>query len=100
MPAKLSLNIRPKAAAGLANEVEEVNHEDPARLATLTPFEKLTVVYPDQRYVLEVKPEDVEMRLMDLFCPLGRGQRGLIVAPPRSGKTVILQKIADSQYPA
>jgi transcription termination factor Rho len=87
---------RPQEPTLALHEVEEVNHEDPARLATLTPFEKLTVVYPDQRYVLEVKPEDVEMRLMDLFCPLGRGQRGLIVAPPRSGKTVILQKIADS----
>jgi transcription termination factor Rho len=78
------------------HEIQEVNHEDPARIASVKPFEQLTVVYPDTRYVLEVNPEDVEMRLMDLFCPLGRGQRGLIVAPPRTGKTVILQKLADA----
>ena len=87
---------RPSEPLLALHKVLEVNHEDPARLASLTPFEKLTVVYPDERYTLEARPEDVEMRLIDLFCPLGRGQRGLIVAPPRSGKTVILQKIADS----
>ncbi|MFM8980540.1 MAG: transcription termination factor Rho [Planctomycetia bacterium] len=87
---------RPSEPTLALHHVLEVNHEDPARLASITPFEKLTVVYPDERYTLEARPEDVEMRLIDLFCPLGRGQRGLIVAPPRSGKTVILQKIADS----
>jgi transcription termination factor Rho len=78
------------------HEIEEVNHEEPSKLQGLVKFEQLTVVYPDTRYVLEVNPGDLEMRLMDLFCPLGRGQRGLIVAPPRSGKTVILQKLADA----
>jgi transcription termination factor Rho len=76
--------------------VEEVNHEPPARLHDLVPFDKLTVVYPDTRFILETVPEDVEMRVMDLFCPLGRGQRGLIVAPPRTGKTIMLTKLADA----
>jgi transcription termination factor Rho len=76
--------------------VEEVNHESPARLEKLTAFDQLTVVYPDQRFVLETTPEEIEMRVMDLFCPLGMGQRALIVAPPRSGKTIMLQKLADA----
>jgi len=76
--------------------VEEVNHESPERLKDLPPFEKLTVVYPDTRFELETGQDDIEMRVMDLFCPLGRGQRGLIVAPPRTGKTILLQKLADA----
>ena len=76
--------------------VDEVNHEDPAKLESIIPFEKLTVVYPDQRFVLETRPEDLETRVIDIFCPLGMGQRALIVAPPRSGKTVLLQKLADA----
>lgn len=76
--------------------VDEVNHEAAADLQSVTAFENLTVVFPDTRFILEVSPDDLEMRVMDLFCPLGRGQRALIVSPPRAGKTVILQKLADS----
>jgi transcription termination factor Rho len=76
--------------------VEEVNHEDPSRLQALVPFEELTVVYPDTRFLLEVAKDDYEMRVMDLFCPLGQGQRALIVSPPRAGKTVLLQKLSDA----
>jgi transcription termination factor Rho len=73
-----------------------VNHEDPEALARLTPFDRLVVTHPDRRYVLETTPDEVAMRVLDLFCPLGRGQRQLIVSPPRAGKTILLQKIADS----
>jgi len=76
--------------------IEEVNHEEPGRLEKVTAFDQLTVVYPDTRFVLETTPEELEMRVMDLFCPLGMGQRALIVAPPRSGKTIMLQKLADA----
>ncbi len=76
--------------------VESVNHEDPEVLRRRVQFEELTATHPDQRFILETKPEEVSMRIMDLFCPLGRGQRALIVSPPRAGKTVILQQIADS----
>ena len=87
---------RPGQAYLALHEVDEVNHEDPDVLKTKTPFKDLTVVYPDTRLPLETGPEDVEMRVMDLFCPLGMGQRGLIVAPPRTGKTVLLTKLADA----
>ncbi len=87
---------RPGQAWLALHSVEEVNHQDPAVLANVVPFKDLTVVYPDTRLPLEVEPTGYEMRIMDLFCPVGRGQRGLIVAPPRSGKTVLLTKLADA----
>jgi len=87
---------RPNQAQLALQSVEEVNHESPEKIQGLTPFDKLTVVYPDQRLPLETTPDDIEMRVMDLFCPLGRGQRGLIVAPPRTGKTIMLTKLADA----
>jgi transcription termination factor Rho len=59
-------------------------------------FHDLTPVHPCRRLVLETGPHDVEMRVLDLFTPVGKGQRGLIVAPPRTGKTVLLQQIANS----
>ncbi len=87
---------RPGQSQLALQTVQEVNHEDPARIADLVAFDKLTVIYPDQRLHLETAGEELEMRIMDLFCPLGRGQRGLIVAPPRTGKTVMLTKLADA----
>ena len=77
-------------------EVEEVNHDSKEALQRSKKFEDLTVVYPDTRFLLETTPEEVETRVMDLFCPLGRGQRALITSPPRAGKTVLLQKLADA----
>ncbi|MBN8645764.1 MAG: transcription termination factor Rho [Planctomycetes bacterium] len=73
--------------------VDEVNGADPSRLRSLPIFEDLTPLHPEQRYVLETSPDEIEMRIVDLVAPIGRGQRGLIVAPPRTGKTVLLQKM-------
>ncbi len=76
--------------------VEAINYENPEALQDKVVFEDLTPLHPDDRYILEVAPEDVEVRIVDLVAPIGRGQRGLIVAPPKSGKTVLLQKMANA----
>ncbi|MCD6405029.1 MAG: transcription termination factor Rho [Planctomycetes bacterium] len=76
--------------------VEAINYENPEALQGKVVFEDLTPLHPDERYILEVNPEDIEMRIVDLITPIGRGQRGLIVAPPKSGKTVLLQKMANA----
>jgi len=76
--------------------VDKVNEEDPERSRHKVPFENLTPLFPDRRLHLEILPEEVSMRVMDIFTPIGMGQRGLIVAAPRTGKTVLLQKIANS----
>ncbi len=73
--------------------VEEVNGQDPRSLQDLPTFENLTPLHPETRVVLETEPQGVETRTIDLVAPLGFGQRALIVAPPRTGKTVILQKM-------
>ena len=77
-------------------EILGVNHEEPTAARGIAPFDTLTVTHPDKRFILETEPAQVSMRLMDLFCPLGRGQRALVVSPPRAGKTILLQGIADS----
>jgi len=76
--------------------IDKVNGQPPQRTRTLPIFEDLTPLHPDQRYVLETTPDQIEMRIVDLVSPIGRGQRGLIVAPPRTGKTVLLQKMAQA----
>ncbi len=76
--------------------VEAINYEDPEVLTEKVVFEDLTPLHPDRRIVLETTPEEVNMRVVDLITPIGMGQRGLIVAPPRTGKTVLLQKIANA----
>jgi transcription termination factor Rho len=73
--------------------VEEVNGRDPKTLQTLPTFENLTPLHPDERIHLENAADELETRIIDLVTPLGLGQRALIVAPPRTGKTVLLQKI-------
>ncbi len=73
--------------------VDQVNGLDPSKLRSLPIFEDLTPLHPEKRYVLETSPDEIEMRIVDLVAPIGRGQRGLIVAPPRTGKTVLLQKM-------
>ncbi|MCB9799811.1 MAG: transcription termination factor Rho [Candidatus Omnitrophica bacterium] len=77
-------------------KVELVNFEDPESVKNKIPFVNLTPLYPQKRVVLETDPQEVSMRVMDLLTPIGCGQRGLIVAPPYSGKTILLQKIANS----
>ena len=76
--------------------VEAINYENPDLLNEMTVFDDLTPLHPDERLILEVKKDEPEMRIMDLVTPIGKGQRGLIVAPPRTGKTVLIQEIANS----
>ncbi len=77
-------------------KVEAVNFENPERIKDRTLFDNLTPLYPHERFILETGPDEIETRVIDLLTPIGKGQRALIVAPPYSGKTVILQKIANS----
>jgi transcription termination factor Rho len=73
--------------------VDTINGGDPKRAHTVNAFEDLTPLHPEERYVLETEPGIVETRIIDLVAPIGKGQRALIVAPPRTGKTVLLQKM-------
>jgi transcription termination factor Rho len=75
-------------------QVDAINGVSPEERATGTIFEDLTPLHPNRRLVLETDPEEFAMRVVDLVTPIGKGQRGLIVSPPRAGKTVLLQKIA------
>ena len=77
-------------------KVEAINFEHPDVARERTFFENLTPIYPDQRIGLETSKENLSGRVMDLLTPIGMGQRGLIVSPPRAGKTMILQSLANS----
>ncbi len=77
-------------------QVEAVNSHAPEEKMRGTVFEDLTPLHPNQRLVLETTAEDMSMRVVDLVTPIGKGQRGLIVSPPRAGKTVLLQRIAQA----
>jgi len=77
-------------------KVEAVNFENPETCKDKVFFDNLTPVYPHERFMLERKPEEVSTRVIDLLAPVGKGQRSLIVAPPYSGKTVLLQRLANS----
>ncbi len=74
--------------------VEAINGEDPAKLASRVFFDDLTPLHPDRRIVMETVPEELSTRVVDLVVPIGFGQRGLIVSPPRAGKTILMQKMA------
>ena len=76
--------------------VESINFQDPEKAKDKILFDNLTPLYPNSRFILETTSDEISMRVMDLLTPVGKGQRGLIVAPPRTGKTVLLQKIANS----
>ena len=76
--------------------VESVNFEDVSIAQSRIPFDNLTPLYPRQKLNLETTSELYSTRIMDLFCPIGKGQRSLIVAPPRTGKTILMQQIANA----
>jgi len=76
--------------------VEAVNYESPEKKRDINLFDNLTPIYPVERLDLENNPKEYTMRIMNLLTPIGKGQRGLIVSPPRAGKTVIMQKVANS----
>ncbi len=77
-------------------KVESVNFDPPEAIKQKTLFANLTPLHPNEKFILEYQNGDYSTRLMDMFCPIGKGQRGLIVAPPRTGKTVLMQKIANA----
>lgn len=77
-------------------KVESVNFDPPEAAKQKTLFGNLTPLHPDEKFNLEWQPDNFSMRIMDLFAPIGKGQRGLLVSPPRTGKTVLMQKIANS----
>jgi transcription termination factor Rho len=76
--------------------VEAINGEEPSRVNDITNFEDLTPLHPNKRLVMEHSPKELSMRIVDLVTPVGKGQRMLLVAPPRTGKTVLMQKIANA----
>ncbi|MCE1166426.1 MAG: transcription termination factor Rho, partial [Bacteroidetes bacterium] len=77
-------------------KVEEVNFGDPEKIRDRILFDNLTPTYPIEKFTLETVPSEYSMRIMDMFTPIGKGQRALIVSPPKSGKTILLQTIANS----
>ncbi|HEX6077977.1 MAG TPA: transcription termination factor Rho, partial [Methylomirabilota bacterium] len=77
-------------------KVESVNYEDPEKTKHRIAFDNLRPRYPDERIRLERATGDLSMRVVDLLCPIGKGQRGLIVAPPKAGKTILMQKLANA----
>lgn len=77
-------------------KVDSVDGEDPAKAKDRLFFDQLTPLHPNQKFILEYEPDQISTRIMDLFTPIGKGQRGLIVSPPKAGKTVLLKEIAHS----
>ncbi|MBA7481204.1 Transcription termination factor Rho [subsurface metagenome] len=76
-------------------KIEAVNYEDPELSKERIDFENLTPLFPDEMINLENRADEISTRLIDLFSPIGKGQRGLIVSPPKAGKTILLEKIAN-----
>lgn len=76
--------------------VDEVNGLSPEKMHNRLHFDRLTPIYPTERYVLETDRKELATRIIDLFSPIGKGQRGMIVSPPKAGKTILLQKIANA----
>ena len=77
-------------------KVEEINGKDPSELKKAILFDNLTPLYPDEKLNLEVNPKDLSTRVMDMISPVGKGQRGLLVAQPKTGKTGLMQKVANA----
>ena len=76
--------------------IETVNFDEPRIAQTRVPFENLTPLYPDEKLHLETVSTEISTRIVDLFAPIGKGQRLLIVAPPKAGKTILMQKVANA----
>jgi len=76
--------------------VDRINERKPDEVTHLTPFEDLTPIFPQERIQMEHSGCDVAMRMIDLLCPIGKGQRGLIVSPPKTGKTTLLKQMAEA----
>ncbi len=77
-------------------QVEEINNEDPEQLSSRPPFSSLVPIHPDEVIKMETKPNILSTRIIDLLIPVGKGQRGLIVSPPKAGKTMLLKQLANS----
>jgi len=77
-------------------KVEAVDGEEPDKAKDKTHFDNLTPLFPNRRFILETAADELSTRVLDLVCPIGKGTRGLIVAPPRTGKTVLMQKVANA----
>ncbi|MFP6902419.1 MAG: transcription termination factor Rho [Verrucomicrobiia bacterium] len=77
-------------------KVDAVGDEDPEIAKDKTHFDNLTPLFPDERFILETDPDEMSTRVLDIVCPIGKGSRGVIVAPPRTGKTVLMQKLANA----
>ena len=76
--------------------IKEVNGLPPEKMIRRVHFDRLTPIYPDEKYVLETDKNELSTRIIDLVAPIGKGQRGMIVSPPKAGKTILLQKIANA----
>jgi transcription termination factor Rho len=76
--------------------IESINYEAPTHVSTKTVFENLTALFPNKKFNLEGDPSVISMRIMDILVPIGKGQRGLIVAPPKTGKTLLLKELANT----
>ena len=76
--------------------IKEVNGDAPEKMVRRPNFDRLTPIYPDQKYTLETEKNELSTRIIDLIAPIGKGQRGMIVSPPKAGKTILLQKIANA----
>lgn len=77
-------------------KVKEIGFEPPENARHVVLFDNLTPIYPDRKLIMENGEKNLSCRVIDLMSPIGRGQRGVIVAPPRTGKTILLQSIANS----
>jgi len=86
----------PRGRSSSLLEIRDLNGQDPAAWASRTPFKSLVAEDPTERIRLELDPEELSTRVVDVISPIGKGQRCLIVAPPKAGKTVLLQKLARS----
>ncbi len=78
--------------------VKSVNGDDPGKAAVRPKFEELTPIFPNERLNLNTRSDDYALRLMDFIAPIGKGQRGMIVSPPKAGKTTLIKKSCQCDY--